>query len=270
MGLLAWSKSIMNGDDNALLPTSEAAIAEDKGTQLAGLDFMSAVDAHMKWKIQLEGCINGTSSTQWHVDEVSRDDQCPLGRWIHDKGAEMFGFSEAFSDLKARHAEFHRCAGGVLAAAQSGDKAGALKLLHRGDYVQQSQWIKKLLARMFVIASEGEAIDAHLRWKERLRDHIRGVGKEDLKVETVSRDDQCTLGQWINGIGGERFGQMPAFAVVRSRHARFHQCAAEVLTVAQQDKQRALRMLEEGSYRDASEQVAEAITALFEGQKVAS
>ena len=267
MGLLAWSKSIMNGDDNASLPPSKAGVAGDTGTDLAGLDFRSAVDAHMKWKIQLEGCINGTSSTQWHVDAVCRDDQCILGKWIHNKGAEMFGFSETFSDLKAHHADFHRCAASVLAVAQSGDKAGALSQLHRGDYVLHSQSVKKLLARMFVIASEGEAIDAHLRWKERLRDHIQGVGKDDLKVDIVSRDDQCTLGQWINGIGGERFGQMPAFSVLRSRHAQFHRCAAEVLTVAQQDKKSALRMLEEGSYRDASEQVAEAIATLFKGQK---
>ncbi|MCK9380880.1 MAG: CZB domain-containing protein [Sulfuritalea sp.] len=267
MGLLAWSKSIMHGDDNAFLPESGAGLAEDKESELAGLDFMTAVDAHMKWKMQLEGCINGTSTEHLQVDVVCRDDQCELGKWIHDRGAEMFGFSETFSDLKARHADFHRCAGGVLAAAQSGDTAGALKLLHRGDYVLESQRIKKLLARMFVIASEGEAIDAHLRWKARLKDYIQGVGKEDLKIDVVSRDDQCTLGQWITGIGGERFGQMPAFSAVRSCHAQFHRCAKEVLVVAQQDKRRALQMLEEGAYPDASKQVAEAIAALFEGQK---
>ena len=104
--------------------------------------------------------------------------------------------------------------------------------------------------------------------KERLQAYIRGESPEDLKVEAVSRDDQCTLGHWIHGIGGERFGQLPAFMVVRSRHAHFHRCAGEVLTVAQQDRERALHMLEEGSYPEASEQVAAAIVNLFERRTV--
>jgi hypothetical protein len=128
-----------------------------------------------------------------------------------------------------------------------------------------------LLARMFVIASEGaEAIDTHVRWKERLHAFISGSSQEDLKVEIVSRDDLCSLGHWIHGIGGERFGQMPAFSVVRSRHAHFHRCAGEVLAMARQDKARALHMLEEGAYPDASEQVAEAIVSLFEKQALAA
>lgn len=267
MGLLAWSKSIMHGDESSFLPASEAVVAEGGGTVPAGLDFMSAVDAHMKWKMRLEGCINGTCIEQLQVDVVCRDDQCPLGQWIHNKGAEMFGFSETFSDLKARHAEFHHCAGDVLAAAQSGDTAGALKLLRRGNYVTESQRIKKLLARMFVIASEGEAIDAHIRWKARLRDYIQGFSKEDIKVG----DDQGSLGQWLNGIGGERFGRMPAFSVVRSRHADFHRCAGEVLAVARhEEKERALHMLEEGACRDASDQMLEAIATLFQEQNGAS
>jgi hypothetical protein len=274
MGMLDWFKSIVRGEDSAPAPAASpaAAGANDKESELAGLNFKTAVDAHMKWKVRLESYINGTSTEELKVDVVCRDDQCPLGKWIYDKGGEKFGFSETFFDMKAHHALFHRSAGGVLTAAQSGDKAGAMKLLHGGDYVKASERVKMLLARMFVIASEGtEAIDSHIKWKVRLQAYIKGDSKEDLKVETVSRDDQCTLGHWINGIGGERFGQSPVFAVVRSRHANFHRCAGEVLAVAQQgDKARALHMLEEGAYPDASEQVAEAIVHLFEKQKVAA
>ena len=269
MGMLDWFKSIMGGDDKSAAPV--AGVADDKGAELAGLNFKTAVDAHMKWKVRLESYIGGTSTEELKVEVVCRDDQCPLGKWIYDKGGEKFGFSETFFDMKAHHALFHRSAGGVLSAAQSGDKEAALKLLHSGDYVKASERVKMLLARMFVIASEGtEALDSHIRWKSRLQAYIKGDSKEDLKVDTVSRDDQCTLGHWINGIGGERFGQIPAFAVVRSRHAQFHRCAGEVLAVARQgEKERALHMLEEGAYPDASEQVAEAIVTLFEKQRAA-
>lgn len=270
MGMLDWFKGIVGGDKNTAEPAAVAA--DNAGAELAGLNFKTAVDAHMKWKVRLESYIGGTSTEQLKVELVCRDDQCPLGKWIYDKGGEKFGFSETFFDMKAHHALFHRSAGDVLAAAQAGDATGARKLLHGGDYVKASERVKMLLARLFVMASEGkEAIDSHIKWKGRLQSYIKGDSKEDLKVDIVSRDDQCTLGHWISGIGGERFGQIPAFAVVRSRHAQFHRCAGEVLSVAQQgDKSKALHMLEEGAYPDASMQVAAAIVTLFEKQKAVS
>jgi hypothetical protein len=270
MGMLDWFKGIVQGGDKAAAAMPEPG-ADDKGAELGGLNFKSAIDAHLKWKVRLESYINGTSTEQLNVAVVSRDDQCPLGKWIYDKGGEKYGFSETFFDMKAHHAHFHRCAGGVLAAAQAGDTATATKLLSSSDYLKASERVKMLLARMFMIASDGkEAIDAHLMWKKRLHAYINGESKEDLKVETVAGDDHCSLGHWINGIGGERFGQMPAFAVVKSRHAHFHRCAGEVLAVAQQgEKAKALHMLEEGAYPDASDQVAEAIVNLFEQQKAA-
>lgn len=112
--------------------------------------------------------------------------------------------------MKAHHANFHRCAGAVLAAAQAGDTTAATKLLQGGDYVKASERVKMLLARLFIIASDGkEAIDSHLKWKARLRDYITGASKEDLQVENVSRDDACPLGYWLSGIGGERFARRP-------------------------------------------------------------
>lgn len=275
MGVLDWFKGIIQGDKGAATAAPAGApgtTADAKGAELGGLNFMTAIDAHLKWKVRLESYINGTSKEQLDVAVVARDDQCPLGKWIYDKGGEKYGFSETFFDMKAHHALFHRCASGVLVAAQNGDTAGALKMLHGSDYLRASERVKMLLARMFMIASEGkEAIDAHLMWKKRLQANIAGEGEENLKVDAVSRDDQCALGHWLNGIGGERFGQLSAFSVVKSRHAHFHRCAGEVLAVAQRgEKENALYMLEEGAYPDASDQVAEAIVSLFERPKAAA
>jgi hypothetical protein len=274
MGMLDWFKSIVKGDKAAPEQASVAAAAgsEEKGAELAGLNFKTAVDAHMKWKVRLESYISGTSTEQLKVEVVSRDDQCPLGKWIYDQGGEKFGYSETFFDMKVHHAMFHRCAGKVLTAAQAGDSEGATRLLNTGEYVKASERVKMLLARLFVMASEGkEAIDSHVRWKARLRDFIQGKSQEDLKPELVSRDDQCTLGKWIYGIGGERFSGNPAFAVLKSRHSQFHRCAGDVLEAAGRgDSRIALHMLEEGAYPDASEQVAAAIVKLFEKQKLAA
>jgi len=273
VGLLDWFRNIADGGKKSVDATKSAVAveAETRGAEVAGLNFKTAVDAHMKWKVRLESFINGTSTEELKAEVICRDDQCPLGKWIYDKGGEKFGFSETFFDMRAHHALFHRCAADVLVTAQAGEKEKALSLLHKGDYVKASEKVKMLLARLFVIAAEGrEAIDSHIKWRGRLQSYIQGNSTETLDVATVSRDDSCTLGQWINGIGGERFGQLPAFAVVRSRHAHFHRCAGEVLATAQQgDKEKALHLLEEGAYPDASAQVAAAIVTLCEQQEAA-
>ena len=155
MGMLDWFRSIVKGEDKSIAqPPATAGGGEDKGAEVAGLNFKTAVDAHMKWKVRLESYISGTSTEQLKVEVVSRDDQCPLGKWIYDHGGEKFGYSETFFDMKAHHANFHRCAGAVLAAAQAGDTTAATKLLQGGDYVKASERVKMLLARLFIIASD--------------------------------------------------------------------------------------------------------------------
>jgi hypothetical protein len=267
MGIFSWFSRSPEEDQP---PRAEApGSSEGRSAEVGGLNFKSAVDAHMKWKIRLEAYINGTSDEELQVDVICRDDRCPLGKWIYGRGSAEFGYSETFFDMKAHHAHFHRCAGDVLAAAQAGEKKQALQLLHSGDYVRASERVKKLLARLFVLVADGQtAIDAHVRWKERLHDHITGNGEDDLPVDAIGRDDQCTLGFWLDGEGQEHHGHLPEFAQVRAAHTHFHRCAAEVLTTAHDgQREKALHMLEEGDYAQASENVTAALVNLFNRDK---
>lgn len=266
MGIMDWFKQIAGGDgkSDAAAPAATTA-AEDRGAEVGGLNFKSAVDAHMKWKIRLESYINGTSKEDLKVDVVCRDDQCPLGKWIYSRGGGEFGYSETFFDMKAHHANFHRCAGDILATAQAGEKEKALNLLHHGDYVRASERVKKLLAKLFVLVADGKtAIDAHVKWKERLQEHITGRSQETLTMDSVARDDACALGVWLNGEGSQHYGHAPGFDAVRQAHTRFHRCAGDVLTTAGKGRpDEALRMLEEGEYARASDDVTNALVDLF-------
>lgn len=73
------------------------------------------------------------------------------------------------------------------------------------------------------------AVAAHQKWKTRLRDCIDGTSQETLDPRIVCQDNQCVLGKWINGHGGNRFGTSPAFAKLKATHAEFHICASDVL-----------------------------------------
>ena len=73
MGMLDWFRSIVKGEDKSIAqPPATAGGGEDKGAEVAGLNFKTAVDAHMKWKVRLESYISGTSTEQLKVEVVSR------------------------------------------------------------------------------------------------------------------------------------------------------------------------------------------------------
>jgi len=264
MGILDWFKQAAS-DKQAPKEAIVAVPAADKGAEVGGLNFMTAIEAHLRWKSRLENYIQGTSQEQLKTEVVSRDDQCPLGKWIYGQGGHLFGYSETFVEMQHYHADFHRIAGHILDTAQAGTKDEALRKLHHGDYVRTSEHVKMSLAKLFVLVSEGKAaIDAHAKWKIRLEEYIQGTGKEGLQAAVVSRDDQCTLGKWLHGPGKERFGHLPAFGEASACHVEFHRCAGEVVALVESGrKDDALRMVEDGEYARASDAVTVALVRLF-------
>jgi hypothetical protein len=156
MSALDWFKRILGQKPGEQSP-AEAPLAAPTGSvaDFAGLNFMTAIDAHMKWKTRLENYIQGTSTEDLKVEVVCRDDQCPLGKWIYSTGGERFGTIDTFGEMKTQHTTFHQCAGKILATAQDGKKEEALNLLHYGDYVRTSEQVKRLLAKLYVRLNTG-------------------------------------------------------------------------------------------------------------------
>lgn len=151
MGTLAWFKRMLGeGGD-----TKEPAPIESPTTEVGGLNFMTAIEAHIKWKSRLVNYIEGTSTEDLKVEIISRDDQCPLGKWIYGVGGEHFGSIDTFGEMKDQHTLFHRCAGHVIDRAKAGEKDEAMRLLQYGDYVRASEQVKRLLAKLYVRLNKG-------------------------------------------------------------------------------------------------------------------
>ncbi|MGC9220370.1 MAG: CZB domain-containing protein [Solirubrobacteraceae bacterium] len=74
-------------------------------------------------------------------------------------------------------------------------------------------------------------IAAHGAWKNRLRKAIE-TGHSEYSVETLSRDDQCDLGNWFyNGMDAtERTSEH--FNTAMATHREFHRVAGGVLADA--------------------------------------
>jgi len=75
-----------------------------------------------------------------------------------------------------------------------------------------------------------KGIAAHAAWKARLRAAIKS-GKFEVPVATVSKDNQCEFGKWLYGLSGNE-AQTEHFSAVKRLHARFHEEAAKVVTLA--------------------------------------
>lgn len=79
-----------------------------------------------------------------------------------------------------------------------------------------------------------EAIKAHGAWKFKLAQYL---SKPDgsLKSDDVQQDNRCDLGKWIYGEGA-KFSNLPEYATLKTEHAKFHKCAADVVKRADSGK----------------------------------
>ena len=124
------------------LHTEDATLAEADAVDLRkqaqaritaeeNLDFRAAIAAHGKWKTTLRNAIS--SGDQLDAAAISRDDCCAVGKWVHGPGGQRWSNAPDFTNLVARHREFHQAAGAVAEVVNRGDKDKALRMLDGGS-----------------------------------------------------------------------------------------------------------------------------------------
>lgn len=74
-----------------------------------------------------------------------------------------------------------------------------------------------------------KAIEAHWKWKRRLRSAIES-GTSDANPVDIAKDNVCEFGQWLYGSTIPTTTRASVdYLSVRELHAAFHECAAKVL-----------------------------------------
>ncbi|HXE38344.1 MAG TPA: methyl-accepting chemotaxis protein [Azonexus sp.] len=114
----------------------------DRQDNLSGLDIDGAIMAHARWKQRLLDYVAG-GGEPLDPAVVGRDDQCALGGWIHGDGRQLSA-SARYSELKAEHAGFHRCAAEIVRAYLAGDAKAARQRI-AGEFAKRSQRVIGLL-----------------------------------------------------------------------------------------------------------------------------
>lgn len=116
----------------AMAQLSEQDDAGYGTTAVTDFDFDTAIEAHRQWKVKLRSAI--AKHDKLDADTICRDDQCPLGRWIHGPGGERWGSRPLFSQLLTKHADFHQSAGAVARKINAGQYNDAEKLIGAGSH----------------------------------------------------------------------------------------------------------------------------------------
>ena len=97
------------------------------------------------------------------------------------------------------------------------------------------------------------AIGAHGVWKLRLKTAIT-LGKSDVSVADVCRDDLCDMGKWMNDPAlPSALRQSPEFRAIRSKHTNFHKCAGDVLGLALAGQKEAAQARLDGDFAAQSQ-----------------
>jgi methyl-accepting chemotaxis protein len=113
---------------------------------VADFDFDKAIEAHRQWKVKLRKAI--AEHEKLDAEQICKDDQCPLGKWIHGAGGTQWGHRPTFVALLDKHAEFHQTAGGVARKINAGHFAEAERLIGSGSqFAQVSTEVATILTK---------------------------------------------------------------------------------------------------------------------------
>ncbi|MDE2372492.1 MAG: cache domain-containing protein [Burkholderiales bacterium] len=100
------------------------------------IDLEQAIEAHRQWKVKLRHAI--AEHEQLDAEKICRDDQCPLGKWLHGSGRGRWGTQPRFVELVDKHAAFHRAAGHVAEVINAGQYEQAERLIASGSEFGQA------------------------------------------------------------------------------------------------------------------------------------
>lgn len=125
------------------------------GAEIAGLDFYQAIDFQRRWKLRLSAYVRGETRARPAWRDISRDDQCELGRWLLDASAHQPSHAELLQRLREQHAALHRAAADVVRLADAGQRDAALQALRHGEFAHASHATVARLSELFLALNQG-------------------------------------------------------------------------------------------------------------------
>lgn len=116
---------------NTSRPTDCAAHANLDATKASLVTLRKAFSAHRNWKFDLVNSV--VAGERLDVENIRSDRCCFLGKWLYDEGARAYQHRIEFTDLLAKHKEFHEVASVVAQMVADGGTDMAMPHLSSGS-----------------------------------------------------------------------------------------------------------------------------------------
>lgn len=115
-----------------------------------------------------------------------------------------------------------------------------------------------LRGRLNIIA----AAEAHVVWKNRLGNHVRGGSHEPLAAALLGQDGICQLGSLISGAAFAAFRGMDEHRQLRVAHEQFHQVASVVIEKLNRGDREGAEVLFENEYSHALRDIIQSLSTI--------
>jgi len=106
------------------------------------------------------------------------------------------------------------------------------------------------------------AAEAHVVWKNRLGNHVRGVSHEPLGAALLGQDGICQLGRLINGTALAVFHEKEVYQQLRVAHEQFHQLALVVVDKLKAGDRSGAAALFENEYSHALHDILQSLSQI--------
>ncbi len=162
-GTSAATTAATGGDSAFHEPGPRTRFGLSPGAVLAGLDFYRAIDFQRRWRLRLAAYVRGETRARVSWREISRDDQCELGRWLVDAAAGQPRHDQLLRRLREQHAALHAAAADVVRLADSGQREAALQVLRQGAFADASHATVARLSELFQALNDAPASEPRQR-----------------------------------------------------------------------------------------------------------
>lgn len=106
------------------------------------------------------------------------------------------------------------------------------------------------------------AAEAHVMWKNRLGNHVRGTNMEPLAAAMLGQDGVCQLGSLINGAAFAALRDLDECRQLSQAHQRFHQLTKVVVDALQEGDRDNAEVLFENEYSQALRDIIQSLSQI--------
>ena len=91
------------------------------------MDLELEITNHLEWIDSVALLLDKEQFTENELNDITGHENCKLGQWLASEGAELYSGVPEFSQLLHDHETFHKLAGELITALQSGKESEAIE-----------------------------------------------------------------------------------------------------------------------------------------------